>query len=525
MNPSHIRTLNITCLYWIPANELRKLIRKMENLQELIAIDTKLGLRENDIMEYLKLRKLAVSVEDDHFGHGTVAASKHLKALKSLYLKIILKKEDHREVSGMRLFFCNIKHLEELWILDDHESLYRINYERLVVELKNLKKFVVRSKSVVPIYDFTFVGLSKVFECRRCSSEVELIFERILNRRPTSKHSIFEPKKNDLEKAWEVFENLHADLPCGPVEYKLLNLNHEVTKINFEDLNFCHTVLLCNSKYVDAALQILQSENSKGLKRLNFRSCLFQNFLSPPSKENTGFKRVRYGVKTGLVDHPFEKVARNLKKLREIEIFTCRECSGNGVISGYPLIGIFENLQKLTLEIPLLLDGAFLKEVFMKCQKIEWLSLKCIAQNEKFMINLCQNLKYSAALKHLRLEHNEIVIDKLLTSLTQIDKKLLRIFLECENLRFTYAEIEPFTFFMENNPQLIFFFLVIRKSTSKQISDIQKIIHGFKRGNPAKIFYVKKEIDPFAGVFPIPNAHHDLIFNRTRVSVINFDEF
>nr|XP_023026781.1 uncharacterized protein LOC111514764 isoform X1 [Leptinotarsa decemlineata] len=307
--------------------------------------------------------------------------------------------------------------------------------------------------------------------------------------------------------------------------FQLLNLNHEVTKINFEDLNFCHTVLLCNSKYVDAALQILQSENSKGLKRLNFRSCLFQNFLSPPSKENTGFKRVRYGVKTGLVDHPFEKVARNLKKLREIEIFACRECSGNGVISGYPLIGIFENLQKLTLEIPLLLDGAFLKEVFMKCQKIEWLSLKCIAQNEKFMINLCQNLKYSAALKHLRLEHNEIVIDKLLTSLTQIDKKLLRIFLECENLRFTYAEIEPFTFFMENNPQLIFFFLVIRKSTSKQISDIQKIIHGFKRGNPAKIFYVKKEIDPFAGVFPIPNAHHDLIFNRTRVSVINFDEF
>ncbi|KAG5868500.1 hypothetical protein JTB14_003308 [Gonioctena quinquepunctata] len=199
-------------------------------------------------------------------------------------------------------------------------------------------------------------------------------------------------------------------------------------------------------------------------------------------------------------------------------------CSGNGVMSAYPLIGMFENLQKLTLEVPVLLDGSFLKQVLMKCQKLEWLSLKCIGQNPKFIINLCQNLKYSTVLKNFRLEHSEMVIDKILSSLTHINNKLLRIYLRCDNLRFT-NNLEPFSDFMENNPQLIFFFLVISKATTKQISDIQKTIHGFKKGNPAKIFYVKKDIDSFTGVFPIPKAHHDIIFNRTKVSVINFDEF
>lgn len=117
-------------------------------------------------------------------------------------------------------------------------------------------------------------------------------------------------------------------------------------------------------------------------------------------------------------------------------------------------------------------------------------------------------------------------MDRLFEGLNTIrEKKLLRLFFKCDTLKTASEEYVSLRKFMEKNDQLIFFFLVVGKNTMKQKSTIQKILNSYKDGNSAKIYYVKKDVHSFSGAFPIPTAHHDMIFNRTYVSVINFDEF
>lgn len=61
-------------------------------------------------------------------------------------------------------------------IFDLAEGTYRINYGQIAVLLNNLKKFVIKSTTVLPYYDFSYTGLIKVFECRRSESATELVF-------------------------------------------------------------------------------------------------------------------------------------------------------------------------------------------------------------------------------------------------------------------------------------------------------------------------------------------------------------
>ncbi|XP_018579081.1 uncharacterized protein LOC108917116 isoform X2 [Anoplophora glabripennis] len=360
LNCNYIKVLNISYIYWIPSQDLRRLIKKLENLEILYAISTKLGIKDKDIAEYTKLKKLAISVEDNQFDHSTVIASKNLKNLKSLCLKVEQKMEEY---NGIYLFFRDLKQLEELWIFDEVESTCRINYGQIAVLLNNLKKFVIKSKTVLPYYDFGYTGLIKVFECKRRESATELVYEKVVAKSEGMKPSIFEPAENDYERSWQIFQNLHKDISYGPKESQIIYLTKSIKEVYFEDLNFCHTIILCNSKYIDAALKILSFKNSSKLKRLSFRSCLFQNHTGNIKEELTsGFKRSRKGVQVNSAFHPFQTAANNLKNLRELEILTCPGCTSGAVISAFPLIGIFQYLEKLVLEIPLLLDGSFLKE-------------------------------------------------------------------------------------------------------------------------------------------------------------------
>ncbi|XP_056637611.1 uncharacterized protein LOC130445777 [Diorhabda sublineata] len=531
MDPTLIEVLNINCLYWIPTQDLRRLLQKLVNLSELYAIDTKLGLKYQDTVEYSKLHKLAISVEDEHFGSETIEASRSLKSLRKLCIKIIAKKLEHgNAVSGLDLFFSRIKQLDELWVLDDTDSLYKVNFQRWVVQLKNLKKLVIRSRTVLPIYDFTFAGLSKTFDCKRWNTDIELIFEKIQYRKPsTTVKSIFDPRETDLEKAWDVFLSLHSDLPCGPKESKLLSIPEELNSIQFENLNFVHSIIFCNLQYVTAAYKLLESDNCKELQRLNFRTCLFQGSQKSNEQEEDHkiFKKARVGVKKDLPHHPFEKISKRLNKLVELEIYHCAMCTSSAVISAYSLIENFETLRRLTLEIPYLLDGSFLEKVFLRC-RLEYLSLKLIAPNEPFVTNLNLHLEKAVALKHFRIECSILSMEKILKGLSKMPRKILqRTFIKCDqayfidnkNVRYIFSE------FLECNPQLIFFGLIISQATAKQITDIKRTLHTFKTGHPAKIFHVRKQVGEFNGIFPVPPAHHDIIFNRTRVSVIDFDEF
>nr|CAH7713299.1 unnamed protein product [Callosobruchus chinensis] len=530
VNYNAIKTLKIDGLYWIPAQDLRKLVRDLKSLKELCAVDTNLSLKENDIVEYGKLTRLSLTVEDTHFEPGSVIFAKYLVNLKYMFLKITSKLEDHiTGASNVISFFARMDQLKELWISDDEESVNRIDYERIAVSLPNLSKLVIKSKCVIPYYDLRYLGLFKVFECKRCNFETEFICERVRTRGSICKPSIFEPKGTALENAWDVFMSLHKDMPCGSKESRQIYLSHNIKEVSFVDLNFCQAVILCNTKYTNAALEILSSKNCKFLRRLSFRSCLFSTEeLEKLARPTTSFKKQRIGVQTKADKHPFCKITKKLKSLKELEVYYCPNCVTGGSIAGYISISMLTKLEKLSLDIPYLLDGSFLEEALKKCKKLHTLSLTCDAANEKFIINLCKGLKHANSLKNFRLVYKEIAIDRLFDSFNSIkEKKLQRMFLSCDNIKYATnkSELEVYTDFFQEHTQLIFFFVVASKHTAKQNTDIQSILNIYKADNPAKIFLIHKDTHYVKSNFPLPNAHHDLVLNRTNVSVIHFDEF
>lgn len=514
LEPSFIRILNINSLYWIPNADLLKVIKKLNNLKELYAMDTKLELCKN-FSVYKNLSKLALTVTESEVEPGRVLC------VKSLCLKLVLTKG----IFNFQKLFNDKWQLEELWIFN-HERV--LNYEAIPYVLKHLKKFVIKTRSFSPFYDFRPVGLQLIFQCSRNESEIQFIYEKIPKIDRTV--SIFDPIEHELEQSWEILHRFNKDVSCGTKEAKLIHLKEDLSNIYFEDLNFGHSIILCQTKYIEAACKILLSKNSCDLKRLHFRSCLFQKkepTLEQLLSDNSSirFKKIRHDMNQKTINDPFQNIAHNLTKLKELEIFFCSGCYAIELLSSYHCISSFENLEKLTLEVPLLLDGSFLKEVLIKCRKLWSLNLTITSQNEKFMSKLCENLKYSNALKDFRLDHLQIPIEKLLRSFNEINtKKLQRIFIKCDNLRYTSVDIEPFNEFLKSNSQLVFFFLIVQRNTVKQNSDIQKILNEHKKGNPAKIFYIKKDYS-FAGYFPVPTAHHDIIYNHTNVSVVNLDEF
>nr|CAH7755903.1 unnamed protein product [Callosobruchus chinensis] len=522
LNYNCIQTLKIEGVYWIPAEDLRRLIRSLDNLKELYALDTNLSVLENDIVEYFKLRRLSITVEDVHFEQETVLFARHLSELKYLFVKIIWKQEDHATgASNLMSFFSRMKQLKELWVCDIEESLNRIDYERIAVSLPNLNKLVIKTKGMIPYYDWKYLGLHKVFECKRNHFETDCIWEKVKTSCSIFRQSSSDSTNIGIEKGWHIFTSLCKDLPCGVSESRKLHLGENINNINFTDLNFCHTVLICNAKYYEAAFEILSSPHARSLKRLSFRSCIFSTVEQ--DKLKNGFKKLQISSE----GHSFSEVAENVKYLTELEVYTCPDCIIDWSESGYVSISTFANLERLTLEVLHLVDGSFLEEIFVKCRNLRFFSLTCEKPNEMFFFNLCRHLRHATALRDFRLVYKKIAIDTLIKSFNAIsDRKIQRVFLSCEYLRYAckktgkniYAE------FFQKNPQLVFFFLVASKQTGVQNNDIQKTLNAY-RDHPAKVFLMHKDVSFVKTGFPVPSAHHDFVFNRTNVSVVHFDEF
>lgn len=509
LDPNLIRIFNINGLYWIPTADLIRVISKLNNLEELYALDTKLGLSKN-ILIYTKLSKLALTLTENNVESNT------LTNLKSLCLKIVLTDGSF----NFKQLFNEKWQLQELWVSNDRVQ----NYEIIPYILRDLRKLVIRSRCFSPFYDFSNFGLYMIFQCYRNDSEIQLIYEKVPKVNKTL--SMFEPIENNLEESWEILHRHNKDLACGPKESKQLFLKEDIRNIEFEELNFGYSIIHCQLKHIDAASKILLSNNVRKLRKLHFRTCLFQKTkkeLQEPQEND--LKKARYNMKTDVIDDPFAQASKNMKKLTELEIYYCSGCYDIEFLTSYYSIGAFQNLEKLTLEVPLSMDGSFLKDVLINCQKLLSLKLTITSQNEKFMFKLFESLSHSKSLKDFRLHHVQIHIEKLFDSFNQIEnKKLQRIFIICDHLRYNHLETEPFNKFLSTNPQLVFLFLVVRKNTVKQNSNIQKIFNEHKKGNPSKIFYIKKDYT-FSGYFPVPTAHHDIIFENTNVSVINLDEF
>ncbi|KAJ8944722.1 hypothetical protein NQ318_007935 [Aromia moschata] len=460
-NYTHIKILNIDNLYWIPVADLRKLINQLENLEELHAVHTELGLKEDDIFEYEK-------------------------------------------------------------ISDEDPTFVGIHYENIVRLLKNLEKVVIKSKIPVPGYDFEDQGLTLTFECRRHGPGTDLIFEKIGQ---TPKHTSVtephvpssEPKRSETEDALGVFYTLLHDLAYGPKESKQVCIQKCLNNTRLEELNFCQPNIFCNLKYISCAMKILTSKHSRELKKLRLRACMFGSSQTEAAdKGDLKSPRQRSSTK-----HPFWKISENIANLRELELEACPQCNDEIVMSAYSAIQKFEHLNKLSLEVPSQLDGSFLKEVFTKCRRLESLHLVCVVKNQTFMSNLCDNLKYATSLKHFRLHHRDIVLNKLLDTLNALEpKNLIRIYISCDTVKLLHnsASANPLCTFVKDNPQLVLL-VICRKESNKTLEKYQQELATFIHANRARIFWVN------ARSVPHNSAHHDIFFDSTNVSVVNVHEF
>ncbi|RZC43239.1 uncharacterized protein BDFB_011454, partial [Asbolus verrucosus] len=125
----YVNTLNINCIYWISATNLRKFITKLVNLKTLYAMRTNLSLRPLDVETYnnIKIEKLAVTVrEKDEMGFSKV------KTVKTLYINFISR----TSLLAVEMLFPQ---LAKLWV--DSEGPESSSYLITCLGAGNKKKF------------------------------------------------------------------------------------------------------------------------------------------------------------------------------------------------------------------------------------------------------------------------------------------------------------------------------------------------------------------------------------------------
>lgn len=116
VNVKLIRILNINCIYWIRASQLRNLLAKMKNLTKLTAVDTELGIDEMDCLVYnSNLEELALTI-DLQYVNGTNHLALQLPNLKRLLLKYVVKYPRPSCMHGFQEFLKKFDHLRELWV-------------------------------------------------------------------------------------------------------------------------------------------------------------------------------------------------------------------------------------------------------------------------------------------------------------------------------------------------------------------------------------------------------------------------
>lgn len=98
-------------------------------------------------------------------------------------------------------------------------------------------------------------------------------------------------------------------------------------------------------------------------------------------------------------------------------------------------------------------------------------------------------------------------------------QKLERIVLVCDEIdKLTSG---PLTEFLENNPQLVFLYFLIRGCTDSAVRMAQQTLNIYKKKHPAKVYLIKK-ID-----VSIPNVHYrEMVKNHSIVaSLFALDDF
>ncbi|KAL3276913.1 hypothetical protein HHI36_012281 [Cryptolaemus montrouzieri] len=442
-----ITVFNITYVYWVPAIEIRNCLKKMKNLEELHLIGTKVGLAVADCESFrsLKLKKLAVSVEDIS-NETQNPRAQYFPNIRSLCVQILSKKS-YTFQFRLECIFSGLKDLEELWIYDISDS-FPLNYDHLTYSTSNLKILAFKAKCAT-CATLRYRGLTKVFSNERTGGDV--YYEK--NFKTTN------PRFEAESSAWKVLNELHAASPYGLNDAKkLYSQKKNINDIEFEELNFFHVRHSCCPRYLTAVQEMLLSENSRNLKKLTLTNCLFAD-ESQETSDNPK-KKKKYDYKELLSDE--NKLVNNLKALKELEIFVCPRHGGFKI---YYFLQHLKNLTHLSLEIPGALNGEFLKLVFENCALLESLKINVVVSNESFNHDFCRYISSAKNLKTLRYEHYRISLETIFFSLSSLSiPKMERLFLKCTSVdNFGVMNLNKF---LKKNDTLNFIMIIISSATA-----------------------------------------------------------
>ncbi|XP_030749573.1 uncharacterized protein LOC115877506 isoform X2 [Sitophilus oryzae] len=507
----HIRSLNINNLYWVPLKDLRSLLSLLTKLEELFALETNLSLREKDVKLYGNLRVLAVcaSVNDCNIDINLVKV--HMFLLKRFCLKVTSRRGN---ITNLYRIFKELFALRELWIEDLTERPSElINYDMIVYKLQFLNKLVIKSKISIPFLDYKPVGMAKIFESRRFKSIVIIYVKCPQDKIVHLKNiSIFDPFETQLEIAWDVLRRFYCEMPYDVKAAEKIYMTRNVKDAQFEELNFCHNKCFCNINFITATWDFLKAPNSRNLKKLCIKSCVLQR-KPPPTKDHVVENLERI--------YPFQDIVENCSKLEELEIMSCSSCNVT-IADCYMLINQLVNLERLTVEVPIFVNGNFLIKVIQNCKKLKYLKVLSCGTNEMLNRNLSLALKDAKYLEDFSIESEQINLESLLEGLNEINScKLRRIYVNCkhEDTRFQ-TELETL---LKKNPQLILVALAIQIEQTTKKMLIRKILKEFC-DNKAKYYYLYPTSESMSHV-SLQHVHKDILQFNTNVSIVDLADF
>ncbi|KAF7272566.1 hypothetical protein GWI33_014661 [Rhynchophorus ferrugineus] len=515
----HIKFLNVNNLYWIDAEELRCIVQLLPQLEELRALDTKLGMRPEDAVLYKKLRKLAVTVEASQFVQG--AYSENLALLRSLCIKFISKyRRDFAII--YYIFFNKLIGLQELWLYDaDRYDNRPLRYDYIAFNLLNLKKLVIKSKSNIPFPDYKPFGFVPVFERKRTvASTFYYVRTRVPKIRSLKKRSLSGVFESRTEKSWDIVRTFLCENPCNHKNSLEIHEKNLFKQLQFEELSFVHS-RVCNPTFVNAAIDILLSKHCKGLKKLALTLCILQE----GNIEKTEKKNI------------FRHIINNSPYLSELEIACCNNseyndpendsmripCFSSAVLGAYELINNLRYLKKLTLDIPAYSDGTFLKDVFLKCPLLESLYILSRENNEDLSSAIYSHINYAQMLKEFRFENVHIDLDRLFSTLNKIFiSKLRRIVIKCEYEH--SCQLGPVEKLLKRNKDIILLVICVSNYNRHQVSKLQQIMNEYC-DHPAKVYLSRRDIKEDEEDAFIPERHQDILLSLSNISMFNFTEY
>ncbi|XP_066247474.1 uncharacterized protein [Euwallacea similis] len=515
----YIKRLNINKLYWLTLEEIRDIVRLLPQLEELRALDTILGMRNEDVSLYSKLKKLAISVEADQFTSPRERYRDNLSNLKSLCIKFVTKyRADFRRIYYM--FFNELRKLDELWIYDaDDVEVQSLRYDYIVCNLRNLRMLVIKSKTNLTLLDYQPFGLLKIYERHRsnittiCYMKLEMLQ---LNNRKRSLSEVFESR---TEKSWNVVHSFLTEMPCTLKTSLHIYKSKSIKNLDFNELSFYHT-RVCNSTFINAVIDILLSKRSRSLKKLCLTFCVLQEGnVDQTEKQNV-----------------FRHVINNCRHLTDLEIVSCLNydkmeveeipfrvpCYSSAIIGAYDFISNLKHLKRLTLEVPSYVNGTFIKEVLLKCHDLQALSLISLDANEDLSSILYSHLNYAKNLKEFRFESIHIDLDRLFSAFNRVlSSKLQRVVIKCDYEH--SSQLWPLEKLLRRNNELILLVILVAKYNRHQIARLQDLLNE-RIDRPAKIYVAKTTMTPGDDLV-IPEAHKDIVYFDSNISVLHFSNF